>query len=68
MPLMPRGMMLLSLEREKLMNRGDGHRISTPDPHFAASRPIDRFVADRGATLRHHVCPWDDLRVHGERL
>jgi hypothetical protein len=62
--LMPSGMVLLPLELEEFVNSADCQGIATTDAHFAASRPIDRFVADRGAALRHYVSARHLLRVH----
>src|SRR6266480_4058470 len=61
-------MVLLSLEREKLMYRPDRDRVVTPDAHFPSPRPIDRLVTDRRASLAHPDRAGHGLRVHLEWL
>src|SRR5437762_13671672 len=61
---MPTGMVLLPLEREKLMNGRYSNRIATPDPHLPTPRPIRGLVADHRSPLLHDLGARHLLRVH----
>src|SRR6266511_1659996 len=66
--LVRRRVMLLALEREKLVNRADRGRVPARDPHFPTARPIDRLVADRRAALAHYRRAGHGLGVYLERF
>ena len=65
---MPTGMVLLPLEREKLMNGRYSRRIASPDPHLPTPWPIACLIADRRASFLHYSSARHLLRVHLERL
>lgn len=60
--------MVLTLEGEKGVDRGDGDGIRGPDADFRTRGPIGDDIADGRPALGHHAGARNGLRVHGERL
>jgi hypothetical protein len=65
---MTRRMVLLSLEREKFVNRPDRGRVARSHAHFPTPRPVDRLILDRAATFCHDPCSRHGLVVDLERF
>src|SRR6266566_4687614 len=66
--LMTSGVMLISLERQKFVDRRDRVGIVALDAHFPAPRPVLDLVADLVAMRPHHVSARNGLRVDRKRL